>query len=424
MEILETELSSTPLIESPTRMTEMREIDLVQILIHLTREKRLIGMVTLVATVSAVVITLLVPNRYSATTKMLPPTQAQSASSMMMSQLAGSGAGALLSMAGKDIGLKDPADLYIGMLRSRTVSDAMIARFDLARVYETKKASSTRKALEDVTDIRSGKDALITITVEDKDPQRAADMANAYVAELRKLTQSLAVTEASQRSLFFDQQLRSAKEALSDAEVKLKETQQKTGLIDLDSQAKAMINVTGTLRGQVAAKEVELQAMRSFATERNSSYMLLQQELSGLRAQLAKLERDEQGGNGSPIIATAKVPSVALDYVRNLREVKYRETMFGILAQQFEIAKLDEAKQGAVIQVLDTAVTPDKKSSPKRSLIVLLVSMTTFFLSCVYVLVKDSFLRAQLDPVRASQFALLRNQVFGRGKAEAARRRV
>jgi tyrosine-protein kinase Etk/Wzc len=239
-------------------------------------------------------------------------------------------------------------------------------------------------------------------------------MANAYVAELRKLTQSLAVTEASQRSLFFDQQLRSAKEELAEAEVRLKETQQRTGLIDLDSQAKAMINVSGTLRGQIAAKEVELQAMHTFATERNSSYVLLQEELAGLRAQLLKLERDEQGGNGNTLIAMAKVPSVALDYVRNLREVKYRETMFGILAQQFELAKLDEAKQGAIIQVLDPAVPPDKKSSPKRTLIIVLVGMISFFLSCSYVLLKQSLIRAMRDPFRSSQIALLRKQVLGR----------
>jgi tyrosine-protein kinase Etk/Wzc len=414
MQTIETEIPNARIIDPPSPQPEMSEIDIVEILIKLTREKRLIGLTTLVSSVLAIVITLLVPNRFTGTTKILPPSQSPSASSMMMNQMAGSGAGALLSMAGKDLGLKDPADLYIGMLRSRTVEDAMIARFDLARVYRTKKQSSTRMELENATEMRSGKDALITISVEDTDPQRAADMANAYVAELRKLTQSLAVTEASQRSLFFDQQLRSAKEELAQAEVKLKETQQRTGLIDLDSQAKAMINVSGTLRGQIAAKEVELQAMHTFATERNSSYVLLQEELAGLRAQLLKLERDEQGGNGNTLIATAKVPSVALDYVRNLREVKYRETMFGILAQQFELAKLDEAKQGAIIQVLDPAVPPDKKSSPKRTLIIVLVGMISFFLSCSYVLLKQSLIRAMRDPFRSSQIALLRKQVLGR----------
>jgi tyrosine-protein kinase Etk/Wzc len=414
MQTIETEMPNARIIDPPSPQPEMSEIDIVEILIKLTREKRLIGLTTLVSSVLAIVITLLVPNRFTGTTKILPPSQSPSASSMMMNQMAGSGAGALLSMAGKDLGLKDPADLYIGMLRSRTVEDAMIARFDLARVYRTKKQSSTRMELENATEMRSGKDALITISVEDTDPQRAADMANAYVAELRKLTQSLAVTEASQRSLFFDQQLRSAKEELAEAEVRLKETQQRTGLIDLDSQAKAMINVSGTLRGQIAAKEVELQAMHTFATERNSSYVLLQEELAGLRAQLLKLERDEQGGNGNTLIATAKVPSVALDYVRNLREVKYRETMFGILAQQFELAKLDEAKQGAIIQVLDPAVPPDKKSSPKRTLIIVLVGMISFFLSCSYVLLKQSLIRAMRDPFRSSQIALLRKQVLGR----------
>src|SRR3954469_21816761 len=273
----------------PARVAE-DEIDLLDLLIVLAKRKRLILTVTAASAAVALIVSLLLPNRYTATTKILPPQQSQSASTMLLSQLAGGGMGPLAALAGPGLGLKNPNDIYLGILKSRTIEDALIAKFDLLRVYHEKRASDARKELEKASDILTQKEGLISISVEDKDPKRAAALANAYVEELRNVTQHLAISEAGQRRLFFEQQVQQAKDDLSRAEVALKETQQKTGMIQLDSQAKAIIEAVGNLRAQVAAKEVQLQAMRSFATEQNPDTVLAQQQLAGLRTQLSKLE--------------------------------------------------------------------------------------------------------------------------------------
>jgi tyrosine-protein kinase Etk/Wzc len=389
------------------------EVDLLDLLIVLAKRKWLIVKVTLGAAAIAAIVSFLIPNRFTATATIMPPQQTQSTSAMLMSQLAGSGLGSLASLAGKDLGLKNPNDLYIGMLKSRTVEDAIIAKFDFQRVYREKRLSDARKELHKATDITSGKDGLIDISFEDKDPKRSAEVANAFVDELRTLTQHLAVTEASQRRLFFEQQLQQAKDDLANAEVALKDTQQKTGMIQLDSQSKAMIEAVGRIRAQIAAKEVQLQAMGSFATEQNPDYVMARQELAGLRAQLAKFEQQQPSDNGDPLVATGKIPAIGLEYVRRYREVKYRETIFELLAKQYEAAKLDEAKEAAVIQVVDPAVQPDRKSSPIRALIVALSSVFAFIGVIVYALLYEGLAHLQQDPNRGGRLGLL-VQLFGR----------
>ena len=384
------------------------ELDLLDLLIALAHRKRVIVGATLGSAVAATIISFLIPNRYTATTKILPPQQAQSSATLLMSQLAGSGLGPLASFAGKDLGLKNPNDIYIGMLKSRTVEDALIAEFDLSRVYRDREMSDTRKDLEKASDIISGKEGLIEISVEDKSPKRAGALANSYVEELRKLTQRLAVTEASQRRLFFEQEVDQTKSELAAAELALKNTEQKTGMIQLDAQARAVIEAVGTLRAQIAGKEVELQAMRSFATEQNPDIVLQERQVAGWREQLASMERQQTSGEGDPIVATAKMPAAALEYVGRYREVKYRETIFELMAKQFEAAKLDEAKEAAVIQVVDPAVEPDKKSSPKRALIIGVATAVVFMLASLFV-------------SAAEGFKLLNNYSEGRKRVERLR---
>src|SRR3954469_20430103 len=333
------------------------EIDLLDLLIVLAKRKRLILTVTAASAVIALVVSLLLPNRYTATTKILPPQQSQSASSMLLTQLAGGAMGPLAALAGSGLGLKNPSDIYLGILKSRTIEDALVAKFELMRVYRDKRVSEARKDLEKASDIITQKEGLISISVEDKDPKRAAALTNAYVAELRSVTQHLAISEASQRRLFFEQQVQQAKDDLSRAEVALKETQQKTGMIQIDSQAKAIIEAVGHLQAQVAAKEVQLQAMRSFATDQNPDTILAQQQLAALRTQLSKLE-NQQGTTieGDPVVSTGKIPGAGLEYVRKFRDMKYYETIFELLAKQYEAAKIDEAREAAVIQVVDPGV--------------------------------------------------------------------
>ena len=403
------ETGTSSLVESrPARAQADDEIDLLDLLIVLAKRKRLILGVTLASGILAAIVSLLLPNRYTATTKILPPQQSQSASTMLLNQLAGGGMGPLAAIAGSSLGIKNPSDIYIGILKSRTIQDALLSQFELMHAYRDKRASDARKDLAGYSDIVSEKEGLISISVEDKDPKRAAAMANAYVNELRKVTQHLAISEAPQRRLFFEQQVQQAKEDLSNAEVALKETQQKTGMFQLDSQAKAVIEAIGNLRAQVAAKEVQLQAMRSFATEQNPQRILVQEQVVGLREQLRKLE-GQQGGEGDPIVGTGKIPGAGLEFVRKYRDVKYYETIFELLAKQYEAAKIDESREAAVIQVLDQATEPDRKSSPKRLLIIALCAICGLMIGCVSSLVAEAFGRIQLDPDRATQLSRLQS---------------
>ncbi|HEX3469661.1 MAG TPA: GNVR domain-containing protein [Silvibacterium sp.] len=371
---------------------------MLDLLIVMATYKRLILIVTLVFAVSAALISLILPQRFTATVTILPPQQNTSMATALASQLGNLGSMAALAGGGGGFSLKSPNDMYVGMLRSETVEDAMVRRFELMREYRSKYLSDARTAFEKHTTVDgSSKDGLIHISFEDKNPERAAEIANVYVQEFRTLTQHLAITEASQRRLFFEQQLIEAKDNLANAEQALKQTEQKTGLIQLDSQARALIESAAALRAQIAAKEVQIQAMRTYATGENPGIIQAQQELGGLQAQLSKLSGSEENGGGL-IVPKGKVPEAGLEYVRKLRDVKYYETIFEILARQFEVAKLDEAKQGSVVQVVDPATLPDKRSFPKRGLITLTATAAGFFVGVCLAFVLAAIERLKSRP--------------------------
>jgi tyrosine-protein kinase Etk/Wzc len=385
------------------------ESHVLDLLIILSRRKHIILRTTLAAAVLGFVFSLWLPNLYTATTNILPPQQSPSLAASMVGQLGG--LGPMAAMAQRDFGLKNPNDIYVGMLRSRTSEDALIRRFDLLRVYGVNRMSDARRKLQNASSILLSKEGFVSISVEDEDRSRAPQIANGYVEQLRKLTQDLAVTEAGQRRIFFERQLELARNNLADAEQGLKETEQSTGVIQLDGQAKAIIESVVKLRAQIAAKEVELHAMRLFSTEQNPDVMLGEQKLSGLRAQLALLEK-QGGGSGDLQVPAGSVPEAGLQYVRKLRDVKYSEAIFELLAKQYEAARLDEAKTAAVIQVLDPAIEPDRKSSPRRMLIVLIVSLLGFCGAVGYVLSAEALCRMRSDPDVNDRLTTLRTSVF------------
>jgi uncharacterized protein involved in exopolysaccharide biosynthesis len=347
------------------------EISVLDLLIVIAERKRFIFWVTAVSTILALAISLLLPVRYTATATLLPPQQNTSIGAALAAQLGSAGSMAALAGGGLSA-LKNPNDEFVGMFRSRTVEDAMIKQFGLMNEYHKRYLSDTRKKFEHYTDVDGdAKDRMIHISVEDHDPKRAADLANAYVDQFRLLSEHLAITEASQRRLFFERELEQAKNNLANAEEALKVTEQTTGVIQLDSQARALIESGASLKAQIAEREVEIQGMQTYATGENAQLVQAQRELEGMRAQLAKLGGSENSTEGELLVPKGRVPEAGLEYVRKLRDVKYNEAIFDILARQFELAKLDEAKEGALIQVVDPAVPPDKKSFPKRGLIVL-----------------------------------------------------
>ncbi len=385
-----------------------QEITLLDMLLVLAAHKKLVFRLPIAVALLTAGITLLLPNIYTATTRILPPQQQQSSAAAMLGQL-----GALAGGAASALGIKNPNDLYVGMLKSRTVADDLIRRFELKQRFDVETLDEARKELEKVSEIIAGKDGIISVAVDDEEPKIAADLANAYVEELSKITTTLAVTEASQRRLFFEQQLKQTKDNLASAEVELKKSQETTGLIQLDEQAKALIEAVAQLRAQIAAKEVELGAMRTFATERNPDYIRTREQLAGLRVQLARMETASLAGDGNVLVPTGKVPEAGLEYIRKLREVKYQETVFELLARQFEIAKSDEAKDVSTIQILDHAVPPEKKSKPRRSLIVVLALLASGFLAALLAFLSEGLRRAEADPEQASKLARLRSIVAG-----------
>ena len=374
------------------------EVSLLDLLVVLAKNKKLILGVPFLVAVLISGITLLMTNIYTATTKILPPQQSQSAASAFLAQFAG-----LAGMAGGAAGLKNPNDIYVAMLKSRSVADNLIRRFDLMKLYEAKYLSQARSVLESVTKITAGKDGIISVEVDDKDPKRAADMANAYVEELLKLTQVLAVTEASQRRLFFENQFIQAKDNLAKAEVAARQGLQHGGLVKVDDQGRAMVEVTARLRGQITVKEVQIGAMRAFATDQNPSLNLAQQELESLKRELAKIE-----GTGGAKAATSSPSGQGMDNLRLLRDVKYYEVIFELLARQYELAKLDEAKDSAVIQVMDKAIEPDQKSKPRRKMIVLLSALVAFFLAILGAFALEWAAGAKSDPQRAERLQALK----------------
>jgi tyrosine-protein kinase Etk/Wzc len=399
---------------------ESEEISLLDLLIVLAERKRLIVRITAVFAVLAIILSLILPARYTAMITLLPPQEGSSMAGMLASQLGN--LGGMAALAGGSLGIKNPNDRYVAMLQSRTVEDAMVQRFGLMREYHAKLLSDARKDFENHTTVDgSGKDGLIHISVEDHNARRASELANGYVDQFRDLSQHLAITEASQRRLFFQQELEQSKNNLANAEEALAQTEQKTGVIQPDSQARALIESAASLRAEITAREVQIQGMQTYATGENSQLIQAQQELAGLRAQLAKLGGSEDTSGNEFMIPKGLVPKAGMEYVRKLRDVKYYETIFEILARQFEVAKLDEAKEGALIQVVDPAIPPDRRSFPKRSLIVIGATLAGFVLSVFLVLFKAGIQHLKRDPNGSEKLELLKHALFVR-RSSASRR--
>jgi len=396
--MIHTETQPEPLVNERS-LEPQTEVSLLDISVVLLERKRFIARFVLGAAALAIVVSLLLPVRYEAKVVLLPPAQNSSIGSSLLGQLGGMGAlGSLASLAG-GLSLKNPADMYVSLLTSRTVEDAMIQRFGLMQEYHEKKMSDARKTFEHrSTAVAGSKDGLIRLTVEDGDPKRAAELANGYVEEFRKLSGSLAITEAARRRLFFEQQLQQSKESLTAAEDAMTKTQQSTGVLQIDSQARALIESAAILRGQVVAKQVQIEGMRSFATDDNPNVILAKQELAALQSQLDRVAGSKQDLGSDINMSKGRVTQSGMEYLRRFRDLKYQETIFELLAKEFEVAKLDEAREGAIVQVVDVAVPPDRKSSPHRTLIVIGATILSFFVAAFWVIVRRGLKRTFEQP--------------------------
>jgi uncharacterized protein involved in exopolysaccharide biosynthesis len=397
--MIQTEIQTEPIINERIErnadpFADQTDISLLDILVVLVERKRFILRFMLAAFVLAIVVSLLLPVRYEAKIVLLPPQQNSSVGSSLTGQLGGA-LGALGALASGSLGLKNPADMYVSLLMSRTVEDGLIKRFGLMQEYHAKRMSVARKEFENRTKVVAGsKDGLIRITLEDGDPKRAAELANGYVEEFRKLSETLAITEAARRRLFFEQQMRQARDNLTAAEDAMTKTQQSTGVLEIDSQARALVESAAVLRAQVVAKQVEIEGMRSFATDDNPNVVLAKQELAALESQLQRVAGSQNDAGSDINLSKGRVTQSGMEYLRRYRDLKYQETVFELLAKELEIAKLDEAREGSIVQVVDDAVPADRKSSPHRTLIVLGATILAFFVAVFWVFLRDRSARA------------------------------
>lgn len=365
------------------------EIDLLDLLQVIAENLRLLVLGPLAMGLAALGISFAVPPTFTATTVFMPPQQQQGAAAMMLQSL-----GALGGLAGAAAGIKNPNDQFVSLLKSDAVANALIARFDLMRLYESETATDARMALDKVSKIASGKDGLITVDVDDHDPQLAASIANAYVEELRTLLGRLAVTEAQQRRVFFEAQLQKTKEELTRAEQALRGSGVNSSALK-SNPAAAIAGVAG-LQAQIAAQEIKIASMRGYLTEAAPDFKQALTELRALNAQFSKLER--------PVPADGS----DADYVARYRDFKYYETLFELFAKQYELARVDEAREGAVIQVVDIAVPPERKSKPKKALIAVLATFASGFVLLLFVFVRHAMRNAMADAGSAQKWMDLR----------------
>lgn len=372
------------------------EIGLLDVAITVKENIKLLVVLPLIAGMVALGVTFLITPSFTATTSFLPPQPQQSAAAVMLQ-----GLGALSGLAGATTGLKNPTDQYVAFVKSRSVQDALVNRFALRERYAAELHEDALRELEGRVHISAGKDGLIVIEVDDFDPVFAAQLANEHVAELTRLLSRLAVTEAQQRRAFYEKRLEQAKSKMVEAETIL----QRSGIQEgaLRAEPRMAAEAYASLKAEVTAAQVRLQSMRGYLTEQSPEFKLAQANLAALSGQLAKAEGANTVGSDD-------------SYISKYRDFKYQETLFEMFAKQFELARLDEAREGSAVQVLDVAQPPERKSKPKKAMIAVLSALMTGFLALMFVCARQAWRSAQQDEVMAGKIRRLQGE-SGQGPA-------
>jgi tyrosine-protein kinase Etk/Wzc len=338
-------------------------------------------------------VTFVVKPKFTGKTSFMPPLQQQSTTAMMLQSL-----GAVGGLASAATGIKNPNDQFVALVKSETIANRLIDRFQLQQRYEEEEyRSSAQKKLAARTTVTAGKDNLIVIEVLDEDPKVAAELANTYVTEFGELLKRLAITEAQQRRQFFEKQLLQTKDNLVKAESALRASGVNTTAIK--SAPDLTVRTVAELQGRIAGQEIKLASMRGYLTDSSPDFRQALNELSALRAQLAKVE-----GNS---LSSVNIAPAEANYVARVRDVKYHETLFEMLARQFELAKADEAREGVNVQVVDTALPPDRKSQPKRGIIAIVATLAAGVLLTLFVFVRHAWRQAASDARTSPKLARL-----------------
>jgi len=356
----------------------------------ISRQKKTILLLTAIAAVVAVICSILLPNIYTARAKILPSQQQSSMMSSMMMQ------GALANLAGDLVTDKSPAKLYAELLKVESLRDPLIDRFKLTEVYDKKFRQDIYKLLNKKVSIQTGKEGIITIAVDDKDPKRAAALANAFVEELQKMTVTLNTTGAGNNRVFLEERLSRAKVDLEKSADSLKKFQEKNKAISFPEQAVGAIKGIASLEAQVTEKEVELAILRRTLTDSSQQVKNMRTAIANLRSQIVRYESGK-GGGAVPMLGSA--PGLAKEYLQVMREFKTNEMIAELLAKQYEMARLSEANDVSPVQIIQKATIPEKKSKPARAKIVLTTAFVTLFFSIFGILTLEYIKK----PVRANE---------------------
>lgn len=376
----------------PVQSNEEDEINLLDLLQVVADNLRLLVLGPLAVGLAALGISFAITPTFTANTKFMPPQQQQSAAAAMLQ-----GLGALGGLAGAATGVKNPNDQFVSILKSRTLQDTLIERFNLTVRYGSKLKGDARLALGARSRISAGKDNLIEVQVDDYDPAFAAELANAYVEEFTRLLSRLALTEAQQRRAFFEKQLAQTKDKLTQAEQALRASGVSSSV--LKSTPQAAIGAVAQLQAQISAQEVKLASMRGYLAESAPDFKQAQTELAALRDQQTRLGARTPGKGADA------------DYIASYRDFKYYETLFELFSKQYELARVDEAREGSVIQVVDAAAPPERKSKPKKAQIALLAAISTGMALLLLIFVRYALRNAGDAPETAARLLKLRAAV-------------
>jgi uncharacterized protein involved in exopolysaccharide biosynthesis len=352
----------------------------------LWESRRFLARVAGASLLLSVIAALLIPSRYQSVARLMPP-DSPSGSGLAMAAAALSGqASGLAGMAGDLLGIKSSSDLFVGVLTSRTVADQLIRKFNLQRVYGARRMEDARKGLAVRTDISvDRKSQIITITVTDKKPQRAAAMTQAYVEELNLLLAEVSTSSARRERIFLEGRLQAVNQDLEAAEKEFSQFASKNTAIDIKEQGKAMVNAAATLQGEFIAARSELEGLRQIYTNNNVRVRAAEARVAELDSQLNKLGGKgestslEDAEKNDPLYPSIrKLPLLGVAYADLYRRTKVQEAVFETLTREYELAKVQEAKEIPSVKVLDPPNLPDKKSFPPRALIVLLGTALAF----------------------------------------------
>lgn len=344
----------------------------------------------------------LVPPRFEATAQLMPPESQSTTGLAALSALAGS-TGALGGLAGEMLAGKNSGALFVGILASRTVEDRLIEQFDLRRLYHAGEMEDARAALAAhsrvVEDHKSG---IISITVTDRDPRLAAAIAQAYVEQLNRLVEQVSTSSARRERIFLEERLRTVKQDLDAAAEKFSAFASTNTAIDIPAQSKAMVEAAATLEGQLIAAEAELHGLEAVYTDQNVRVRALQARIAEFKNQLAKMGGQAGISTASsntgalPYPSIRQLPILGVTYADLYRQTKIQETVYELLTQQYELAKVEEAKEIPSVKVLDAAVVPTKKSFPPRGLFTVGGATLVFAAACAWIFIRDAW--QHIDP--------------------------